>query len=1640
MGAPFQGRCPASEVNDGGCPRKPDHLSDGVRSFTQLIDAPGDTEIFATTSSDGSIYLASYSTLEGIGDYFTKYNNDGTKAWTRLLESTSPNYPSRITTASDGCIYQTGVAGTYPEGGGYSQSPYTDAFITKYNSEGSKEWTSIIGLLNGDCASLLTTGRDGSIVLAGTTRGNLDGQINGGEEDAFIVKYNSDGVKEWTKLLGSTSYDSASCITTASDGSIYLAGSTGGNLDGQINRSEWGDSFITKYYSDGTKAWTQLLGSSGGGANFITTDSEGSIYLAGPGGEFDGQTIPEVLHGDYFLAKYSSDGTKVWTQSVVSLLLESFSSFYINDYPVNISSDGSVYLSGVAYSDRDAPFVGAQFIAKYTVSTTAVSAQSGITTSSSTFNEKISDNSTVATLFTNDPNFNDTITYSLVSGDGDNDNSAFFINGDEIVIKKSPDAEDKSYYKIRIRSSNQFGLYYVKEILLYVLKINEAPTDVTLSRFGFDENISSHTEVATLSTVDPDSRDTHIYALVAGNRDTDNSLFSIHGNQLLINDSPDYEKKASYQIRIRTRDQDGLELEKELNLTVNDLQLEKQWTKLLGSTSYDSTSCITTASDGSIYLAGSTGGNLDGHINNGYSDAFITKYSTDGAKSWSQLIGTSNYDYAASITTASDGSIYIAGITFGNLDGLTNSDGGGDVFVIKYNNDSTKAWTQLLSTSRNSRPSITNDDNGYIFLAGTTLGDLDGQINSGAEDAFITKYNNDGTKVWTRLLGSPSADHASSVTTAGDGSIYLAGRTQGNLDGQVNSGGDDIFITKYNSEGAKEWTRLIGSTLDDLTYSLSTAWDGSIYLAGTTQGTLDGQINSGGEDAFIVKYNSDGTKVWTKILGSSSNDYATSVITAGDGSIYLAGTTQGNIFKGNNYGSLATFIAKYNSNGDREWVENPTVPPTGRASVIAYASDGSIYLGGSTYYGLDGLINAGLGDAYIAKYTPSYDDSAAPTDISSTALTFNENISAHSSVATFSTTDPDSGDTFSYALVAGDGDIDNTAFTISGDQLLINESPDLEAKYSYSIRIQSRDQDGLSYTKALTLSVLNVNEAPTDLTLTSNGIKENSAAGTLIGTLSAVDPDAGTSFSYALVAGNGINDADNNLVEIVGDQVKVKAGASIDFETNPVLNLNIQVTDNGTPSLSYSKAVTAAVLNVNEAPTNLTASTTAFNENITAGSTVVTLSSSDPDASNIFIYSLVSGTGSTDNSAFSIIGNQLKINASPDFETKSSYSIRVRTTDQGGLLFEKNMSFTVNNLNEAPTNLTASTTAFNENITAGSTVVTLSSSDPDVSNIFIYSLVSGTGSTDNSAFSIIGNQLKINASPDFETKTSYSIRVRTTDQGGLLFEKNLTFSVNNLTETVSSSTTTTLALNKDTLLLTGSSNINGTGNNANNTITGNSGNNILDGGTGADTLIGGAGNDTYIVDTAGDVVTEASGTGSGTDLVKASINYTLGANLENLTLTGTTAINGTGNALNNTITGNTGANILDGGAGKDILTGLGGADTFRYTTLTNSLLSGYDRITDFAVGTDFIDGPNAIAAASVKKLGSVSALTQSAIQEVLTSTNFVSKGASIFTFVAGASTQRFLALNDATPGFNASNDAIIEITGLNGDFNKLSLI
>ncbi len=505
-----------------------------------------------------------------------------------------------------------------------------------------------------------------------------------------------------------------------------------------------------------------------------------------------------------------------------------------------------------------------------------------------------------------------------------------------------------------------------------------------------------------------------------------------------------------------------------------------EWTQTLSSSASGAANAITTGSDGLIYIAGETWGDLDGQTNNGIDDAFISKYNPDGTKDWTKLLGSDARDSAHGITTGNDGSIYIAGYTSGDLDGQTNN-GDRDAFISKYNPDGSKEWTKLLGTSSSEYAiPLTTGSGGSIYIAGYTNGDLDGETNSGTSgtyDAFISKYNPDGTKEWTKLLGSAFYDVAHALTTGSGGSIYIAGYTQGDLDGQTNNGNDDAFISKYNPDGTKEWTKLLGSDARDVAHALTTGSDGSIYIAGYTYGDLDGQTNSGSNDAFISKYNPDGTKDWTKLLGSASHDYADALTTDSDGSIYIAGETWGD---------------------------------------------------------LDGQTNSGSNDAFISKITNLF----SPTDISLSSSSFNENIDAASTVATLSTTDANASDTHAYTLVSGTGDTDNDAFKIDGSNLKINSSPDYETQSSYSIRLKTTDSAELTYERTVELIVEDLNETPIGINISK--LEPMNSIGFDIhfwGEIQTVDQDNDDQHIYTLVSEEGDNNYSSNLSEIDSDNV-----------------------------------------------------------------------------------------------------------------------------------------------------------------------------------------------------------------------------------------------------------------------------------------------------------------------------------------------------------------------------------------------------------------------------------------------------------------------------------------------------------------------
>jgi flagellin-like hook-associated protein FlgL len=282
-----------------------------------------------------------------------------------------------------------------------------------------------------------------------------------------------------------------------------------------------------------------------------------------------------------------------------------------------------------------------------------------------------------------------------------------------------------------------------------------------------------------------------------------------------------------------------------------------------------------TAMDGSIYMVGrTTMSNLEGQTNAGGRDAFITKYAPDGTIAWTKMIGTTGDETARAVTTGTDGMIYVTGSTTGNLDGQLNTGTRSDGFISKFNSDGTKLWTRefgaMGSLEDEGRAIATGPDGGIYVTGYTNSNYLQGiyttdlvtysPSHNPTTDAFLTKYSADGSVLWTQLLTSVNFDVGNSITVGTDGSVFLAGITAGNLNGQINGGGGggsgigDGFVTKYSADGTKLWTKLTGTSAWEASNAIKVGTDGSIFVAGS-------ESNGGSvTDGSFTKYLPDGTK------------------------------------------------------------------------------------------------------------------------------------------------------------------------------------------------------------------------------------------------------------------------------------------------------------------------------------------------------------------------------------------------------------------------------------------------------------------------------------------------------------------------------------------------------------------------------------------------------------------------------------------------------------------------------------------------------------------------------------------------------------------------------------------------------------
>ena len=415
------------------------------------------------------------------------------------------------------------------------------------------------------------------------------------------------------------------------------------------------------------------------------------------------------------------------------------------------------------------------------------------------------------------------------------------------------------------------------------------------------------------------------------------------------------------------------------------------------------------------------------------------------------------------------------------------------------------------------------------------------------------------------------------------------------------------------------------------------------------------------------------------------------------------------------------------------------------------------------------------------------DQNDPPNGIRLSRTALPENTALGGVASTLITDDVDiNASTYTYSFVIGTGGEDNASFYIQGNRLLLNTSLDFERKTTYAIRLRSEDAAGLAYEQNATLSITNVNEAPTGLMPSRVMLSETTMINQQVSTLQVVDPDAADTHTLRLLSTASPFGLRGNQLILV---------SALDYETRTQYFLDISITDAGGASIIAQLPI--SVQNENERATDIVLATEQVDELLAMGGLIGRLSTTDDDRDSQFNYSLVAGEGSRDNNRFAIQGEEIRSAAMLDYETRNSYQIRVRSANRNDAtdFIEEAFVIDIEDRNEPPTDLSLMIVSSDEELPPGTVMGNFSLTDPDALERHTYLLIAGSADDDNDFFIINGNLLKVRRVMDYETQSTYSIRVRAVDNQGLAVERAFSIPLTDRVETPSA-----IQLSSDTLV------------------------------------------------------------------------------------------------------------------------------------------------------------------------------------------------------------------------------------------------
>ena len=592
-------------------------------------------------------------------------------------------------------------------------------------------------------------------------------------------------------------------------------------------------------------------------------------------------------------------------------------------------------------------------------------------------------------------------------------------------------------------------------------------------------------------------------------------------------------------------------------------------------------------------------------------------------------------------------------------------------------------------------------------------------VSSGSDFSYMfSKTESERIVEWTRFIGSSESEEGKDVIVGIDNDIYIVGNTNGNLDGQENNGGVDIFLSKFQTNGTKEWTKLIGTSDDDNVSSIEMGSDGSIYILGNSYGDINGQSNNGKSDIFITKLNSNGDLEWSKIEGYNNDDFGNSITINDEGFIYIIGTSYIDIDDESNRPKGHIYISKLNSDGDKQWSKLRGSSEKVLGESITSGDDGSLYITGSEYYYREGVTYFDF-DTYETKPLLLRDAFLEKLDSDGNVI-WSRLLGSEWWAGGHALVTDTNGNIYQagYILTNASGEV-----KIDGE-IYSREHTEDDWHSSYDAFVSKFDDSGSrEWIKLIGTPFIKPSREGDDY---ANDIAFHDDSIYLVGTIEGPLYESnqlvtekyedifltkfdlygehqwteayysnGLDYDFRSFRdfGNAINiNEDGNIYilgETKGDRLEGE-DATGDYDTNDSDAVLISI-----KSYSYPKNINLSN------PTNINLSKFNIDENIDSTSwdayfppksiLFASIQSEDSDLFDFHEYSLVNGEN--DNDKFFILGDQLILSKKPDYETQSSYNIRLKTTDSGGLSYEESFTLYVNDLEEKIDPITGETIA-----------------------------------------------------------------------------------------------------------------------------------------------------------------------------------------------------------------------------------------------------------------------------------------------------------------------------------------------------------